>query len=116
MAIASGRAPQGIYSVAEELELDRFGNYILAFNGAKIINFQTKECIYEKKLPLNIPLQLLKDAVKCGLGFLTYGPDFLMAGTAPDPYMMHLIVNGFLISYVPQTYFLFEVDIHYIDL
>lgn len=88
VAIASGRAPQGIYSVAEELELDRFGNYILAFNGAKIINFQTKECIYEKKLPLNIPLQLLKDAVKCGLGFLTYGPDFLMAGTAPDPYMM----------------------------
>lgn len=31
VAIASGRAPQGIYSVAEELELDRFGNYILAF-------------------------------------------------------------------------------------
>ena len=49
MAIASGRALQGIYSVAEELELDRFGNYILAFNRAKIINFQTKECIYEKK-------------------------------------------------------------------
>ena len=29
VAIASGRAPKGVYSIAEELELHRFGNYIL---------------------------------------------------------------------------------------
>lgn len=56
--------------------------------GQKLLISRRKNVFMRKKLPLNIPLQLLKDAVKCGLGFLTYGPDFLMAGTAPDPYMM----------------------------
>ena len=32
VAIASGRPPQGVYKVAETLELNRFGSYILPFN------------------------------------------------------------------------------------
>lgn len=87
VAIASGRAPKGVFSIAEELKLDHFGNYILSFNGAKIINFQIKKCIYEKQLPAHIPLQLWRDALKYGLGLLTYSEDTLIAGTQPDSYM-----------------------------
>lgn len=39
VAIASGRSPKGVFSIARELEFQRFGNYIISFNGAKIINF-----------------------------------------------------------------------------
>lgn len=87
VAIASGRSPKGVFSVAEELKLHQFGNYILAFNGSKIINFQTRECIYEKQLPLHIPGRLWTDAIKYKLGILTYTDHLLIAGTEPDSYM-----------------------------
>lgn len=87
VAIASGRAPRGVYSVARELELDRFGNYILSFNGAKIINFQSMECVYEKHLPLHIPGRLCHDARSYGLGIVAYSDHSLYSGTPVDPYM-----------------------------
>lgn len=87
VAIASGRSPKGIVSVAKELELDRFGNYVLSFNGAKILNFKTKECVFEKFLPSYIPGRLWNDAIKYKLGILTYSDEILLAGTTPDPYM-----------------------------
>lgn len=87
VAIASGRAPRGVFGIAEKLQFQHFGNYILSFNGAKIINFQTQECIYEKHVPSHIPGRLWKDALKYRLGILTYSNDVLLAGTEPDPYM-----------------------------
>lgn len=87
VAIASGRAPKGVFSIAEELELHRFGSYILAFNGAKVINCRTRECIYEKYLPRHIPGRLWHDALVHHLGILTYTDKVLIAGTEPDSYM-----------------------------
>ena len=48
VAIASGRPTRGIAPVADELEFDKYGSYVLAFNGARIVNWKTKECIYSK--------------------------------------------------------------------
>ena len=42
VVIASGRAPNGVYPVAEALKLHRFGSHILAFNGAKIIRLRDR--------------------------------------------------------------------------
>ena len=87
VAIASGRPPQGVYKVAETLELDRFGSYILPFNGARILNFQTRECVYEKTLPMHLPARLWKDALENGIGTITYEKDEILSGTEPDKYM-----------------------------
>lgn len=87
VAIASGRAPKGVLPVAETLKLHQFGSYILAFNGAKIINCKSGECIYERHLPRHIPARLQCDAVKHQLGILIYTDNALIAGTRPDPYM-----------------------------
>ena len=87
VAIASGRAPKGVLPIAEKLKLHQFGSYILAFNGAKIINCKTRECIYEKHLPRHIPARLWQDAKAHQLGILTYTDQALIAGTQPDPYM-----------------------------
>lgn len=72
LVIASGRAPNGVFPIARALHLPRFKSYILAFNGAKIVELQTRACIYEKFLPSRIPESLLKDSLKYRLGFLTY--------------------------------------------
>ena len=88
VAIASGRAPQGIYSVAKALELDKFGSYIMPFNGARIINFKTEECIYSKTLPLHLPARLWRDAVENGIGIVTYDEKEVIAGTELDKYIL----------------------------
>lgn len=87
VAIASGRPPHGVYSVAEELEFQKFGSYIMPFNGARIIDFKTKECIYAKTLPLHLPAKLWQDAVENNIGIITYRDEEILAGTEPDEYM-----------------------------
>lgn len=87
VVIASGRAPNGVFPVAQSLGLPRFNSYILAFNGAKIISLKTRACLYEEFLPTHIPPGLLLDSRNYGLGFLTYSDAVLTAGTRPDRYM-----------------------------
>lgn len=50
--LASGRHPVGIYPIAKDLMLDRYGGYIMAFNGGKIINCATNETVVSKLFPL----------------------------------------------------------------
>ena len=37
--LASGRPPYGIIPLAEELELEKYGGFILSYNGGKLINW-----------------------------------------------------------------------------
>ncbi len=50
--LASGRHPIGIYPLAKDLMLDRYGGYIMAFNGGKIINCATGETVVSKLFPI----------------------------------------------------------------
>ena len=43
VVLASGRPTCGVVPLAKELELDRFGSYILSFNGALIIDCATNK-------------------------------------------------------------------------
>lgn len=49
--LASGRPTEGIYYVADELEMEKYGGYILSFNGGKIIDYKTKEIMYTQTVP-----------------------------------------------------------------
>lgn len=51
LVLASGRHPIGIYPIAKELMLDRYGGYIMAFNGGKIVNCETGETVVSKIFP-----------------------------------------------------------------
>ncbi|XQY90189.1 Cof-type HAD-IIB family hydrolase [Metabacillus sp. HB246100] len=50
VVLASGRPTYGMKHIAKELELERFGSYILSFNGGKIINCQTEEEMFSSTL------------------------------------------------------------------
>ena len=45
VVLASGRPTAGVEPLARELELARFGSYILSFNGGMITNCRTGEII-----------------------------------------------------------------------
>ena len=51
VVISSGRPTYGIAPLAEELELERFGGYVLAFNGGEITEWATRRKMYEETLP-----------------------------------------------------------------
>ena len=47
VVLASGRPTPGMMNLAKELELERFGGFVLSYNGGRITNMKTKEIIHE---------------------------------------------------------------------
>ena len=100
VVLASGRPPEGVFPVAEYLELPCFGSYVLAFNGAKIIELGSRRCIFNKCLPRHIPRHLKEDALPAGIGMAVDQEGIILAGTQPDPYMeLESKVSGMPIEY-----------------
>ena len=48
LVLASGRPTYGIAPVAECLEMEKRGGYILSYNGGQIVDWKSKELIYAK--------------------------------------------------------------------
>ena len=56
VVLASGRPTNGVQPLAEALELNHYGGFILSYNGGQIINAQTGELMFEKRIdPAMIP-------------------------------------------------------------
>lgn len=88
VAIASGRPTPGTKKVAEELELARFGNYVLSFNGGRVINCKTGDVVLDKTIPAEMAWELCDVARENGVGILTYDSECALAGTEViDEYM-----------------------------
>lgn len=90
VALASGRPTPGVSPIADIFQFDKYGSFILSYNGAKIINWKTKECVYSKTLPLHIPAQVYEEACKYDLGVYTLSPDesTIICGRQVDEYVM----------------------------
>lgn len=87
VVLASGRPTAGILPYAEELKLKDFGNYILSFNGARILNMKTNEIVYDKTLPANIIPTLYEEALATHTGLISYEGNDVIAATEIDHYM-----------------------------
>lgn len=57
--LASGRPTPGMKRYAEELELEKYGGYLLSFNGGRIINSRTGEIVFQKMFPMHLILSLI---------------------------------------------------------
>jgi Cof subfamily protein (haloacid dehalogenase superfamily) len=89
IVLASGRPTYGIVPLAEELELAKYGGYILSFNGGTIINWKTKEVIHEslissEKLPL-----LHKIAVQNDVEIISYQNENIISETSDNEYIKY---------------------------
>ncbi len=72
VVLASGRPTYGIVPLAEEIGLAKYGGYILSFNGGTIINWATKEVIFEKLLNKNMISPSYEMAKKHGVEIVSY--------------------------------------------
>ena len=68
VAIASGRPTPGVAPIADIFDFEKYGSYTLCYNGAKITNWKTKECVYQKTLPI-LSLGSLKNLHDHRLGY-----------------------------------------------
>lgn len=86
VVLASGRPTMGVAPLAKELDLGRFGGYILSFNGGTITNCETGEVIFSSLLPAEANESIIWLAREHQVDFLTYEGDHLLTSNAENPY------------------------------
>lgn len=86
IVLAFGRPTQGIVPIAEELELEKNGGYILAFNGSRIVDCKTGEVMFNQTLNMEQTAKLHALAQKFSVNILTYEGDTIYTEEDQEPY------------------------------
>lgn len=85
--LASGRPTYGIEPVAECLELDKRGGYILSYNGGNIVNAKTGEKLFAQFLPDEVIPILYRYAKEKNHALLGYAGNEIITEMPDDPYV-----------------------------
>lgn len=86
VALASGRPVQGIWNHAKNLGLDKFGGYILAYNGGSVIDAKTGNIIYSKYFPNELISEICNEIKNKNITINTYENDYIIEGNALNKY------------------------------
>lgn len=87
IVLASGRPTPGLRHEAKELELDKFGGYLLSFNGAHVSDYKTKETIYEQTLTIEEAKKAYDRAKEYNLACMTYENNIVVTEDDEDEYV-----------------------------
>ena len=85
--LASGRPTYGIVPVAECLELEKRGGYILSYNGGNIVNAKTGEKLFSQSLPDAVIPILYKYAKEKNHALLGYAGNEIITEMPDDQYV-----------------------------
>lgn len=111
--LASGRPTPGMRRYEEELKLDRYGGYLLSFNGARIVDCRTREVIYQRTLPQGLLPGLYQYARRCRMGLSVCLGDTAISAFEPDEYIsLEAEINGLSIRVVEPFLEFVDFDIH----
>ncbi|MCC8027514.1 MAG: Cof-type HAD-IIB family hydrolase [Clostridium sp.] len=86
VVLASGRPTAGVEPLAEELELSRFGSYILSYNGGMITNCRTGETVFSALLPLESNRKIIELSREHRVDILTYHGKEIITNNRECPY------------------------------
>lgn len=111
--LASGRPTPGMRRYEKELELEKYGGYLLSFNGGRIIECRTGEIVYQRILPASIIPGLHAFAEKNGCGMVTYFGDSIISAFEPDEYVeLESRINGMPIKVVEDFVPFVDFDVN----
>lgn len=88
VVLASGRPTYGVLPLAEELELKRYGGYILSYNGANIIDCSTDEMLFGSTLPEDSIPVIADLAKQYQVDLLSYEGDSIITDNKENIYAM----------------------------
>ena len=72
IAIASGRSIAGIRNIAAKISLEKFGGYVIAYNGTTVLNCKTGECIFNQTVPQDMIQPVYDAALELSVGIMAY--------------------------------------------
>ena len=78
IVLASGRPTYGLLPLAKQLELDKNQGFILPYNGGQIINMQTGELLFERRIDSEMIPYLERKATKNNCALFTYREDTIL--------------------------------------
>lgn len=111
--LASGRPTPGMRRYEEELELEKYGGYLLSFNGARVVECRTGEVVYQKILPLTLVPGFYGFAKRNGCGLITYLGSQVISAFSPDKYVeIEARINGLPVRVVPDFPNFVDFDIN----
>ena len=87
IVLASGRPTYGIVPLAKQLEIDKYGGAIMAFNGGKITDWATKQTFFEQKLDDEIVPLLWQLAEDADMAIVTYRGNEIVTTDASSEYV-----------------------------
>lgn len=88
IVLASGRPTNGVLPIAHKLELNHYGGFVLSYNGGQIINAQTGEILFEKRIdPQWIPY-LEKKAKKNDFAIFTYHKNHIITNRPENEHVV----------------------------
>lgn len=70
--LCTGRPTYATLEYAKQLKMDKFGSYIISYNGAVITDFKNNNEIYKKTISNSDLVELVETANKTHLGMHTY--------------------------------------------
>lgn len=88
IVLASGRPTVGMTKLAEELELAKYGSYLLSFNGGMIVDCRTGEVIFSRLLPVESYAKIFGLAREERVDSFTYEGKILLTDHAENPYVL----------------------------
>lgn len=111
--LASGRPTPGMRRYEKELELEKYGGYLLSFNGGRIIECRSGEIVYQRILSLSIIPGLYAFAKNNGCGLVTYFGENIISAFEPDEYVeLESRINGMPIKVVNNFVRYVDFDIN----
>ncbi len=79
VVLSSGRPYVGMLPLAKELEIDKYGGYVISFNGANIVDIESNSIIYENNLNVEQIHRLFDLSKEVGVGIHTYSSTHIVA-------------------------------------
>lgn len=87
VVLASGRPVHGAMPVAEELNLQKSGGYLISYNGAVILDCRTGEYLHRETLPEELVREVFELADELGMGMMFYQRRGIVAGIRYNEHM-----------------------------
>ncbi len=109
IVLASGRPTYGLMPIAKTLELGNYGGFILSYNGGQIINAQSGELLFERRINPEMLPYLEKKSRKNGFAIFTYHEDTIITDSPENEHIRREAeLNGLKI--IAETEFSIAVD------
>ncbi len=111
--LASGRPTPGMRRYEQELELEKYGGYLISYNGGRIVDCRSGEILYQRTLPLTVLPDLYSFANRNGCGLVTYLGSTVISAFEPDEYIkLEARINGLPIKPVEHFVDFVDFEIH----